>query len=296
MAPVFAFLAACCWGTAAVLNRLGLRHIHTTTGTFISMVVSFIFILVVTLIAGLDSLLVVPALAFGWLALQGVLNFVIGRFLNMTSVGMAGASRATPIISISPLFAAVFAFIFLGERPNVYLILGTLSIIGAVALIVSQSLSDAGGKADGRKTTLIGCLAGLGSAIGYGASNVVTREVVTNYTTPLVASTLALMFGTLYLFPMAFRNLSELRNTSVHGIGYIALGGMLQGVGVTLMMTALSRAPVVVATPIGSLNPLVALVLAQIFLKQMEHITPRIIVGTVLAVGGVVLVVLGRNL
>jgi drug/metabolite transporter (DMT)-like permease len=172
---------------------------------------------------------------------------------------------------------------------------GTASIIGAIALIVSQSLSDAGARADGRKTMLIGCLAGLGAAVGYGASNVVTKEVVTNYTTPLVASTLALMFGTLYLFPIAFRNLPELRHSSRHGIGYIALGGVLQGTGVTLMMTALSKAPVVVATPIGSLNPLVALILAQIFLKQMERITPRIVIGTALVVAGVVLVIVGRN-
>ena len=31
-------------------------------------------------------------------------------------------------------------------------------------------------------------------------------------------------------------------------------------------------------------------------LRQMERITPRIIIGTVLAVAGVVLVILGRNL
>jgi drug/metabolite transporter (DMT)-like permease len=62
------------------------------------------------------------------------------------------------------------------------------------------------------------------------------------------------------------------------------------------MMTALSRIPVVVAAPIGSLNPLIALILAFFLLKQMERITPRIIVGTALAVAGVVLVILGRNL
>jgi drug/metabolite transporter (DMT)-like permease len=40
---------------------------------------------------------------------------------------------------------------------------------------------------------------------------------------------------------------------------------------------------------------LVALILAQIFLKQMERITPRIVIGTALAVAGVVLVIVGRN-
>lgn len=296
MAPAFAFLAACCWGTAAVLNRLGLRHMHSTTATFISMIVSFILIMILTLIFDFNSLVALPAIAFGWIALQGLLNFVFGRFLNMTSVGMAGASRATPIIAVSPLFAATFAFVFLGERPTLLLILGTLSIIAGVVLIVSQSLADAGNRADGGKTMLLGCLVALGAAIGYGAGNVVSKQILTNYATPLVVSSMALMFGTVYLFPMAFRSLPEVKRAPRREVGFITMSGILQGLGVASMMTALSKAPVVVAAPIGSMNPLVALGLAAIFLKQLERITPRIIVGTVMAVVGVVLVILGRNL
>lgn len=295
MAPAFAFFAACCWGTAAVLNRLGLRHMHSTTATFISMIVSFVLIFILVLIFDFDSLVTLSAVAFGWFALQGFLNFVLGRFLNMTSIGLAGASRATPIISISPLFAATLAFIFLGERPTAMIIVGTVLIISAIVLIVSQSLADANQRTSGGKTVLLGCLVALGASIGYGAGNVVSKEIVTNYATPLVTSAMSLMFGTLYLFPMAFRTLPEVRRAPRREVGFITTSGILQGLGVTSMMTALSRIPVVVAAPIGSLNPLIALILAFFLLKQMERITPRIIIGTVLAVAGVVLVILGRN-
>ena len=296
MAPAFAFFAACCWGTAAVLNRLGLRHMHSTTATFISMIVSFVLIFILVLIFDFDNLVALSAVAFGWFALQGLLNFVFGRFLNMTSIGLAGASRATPIISVSPLFAATFAFIFLGERPTAVIILGTVLIILAIVLIVSQSLSDANQRASGGRTVLLGCLVAFGAAIGYGAGNVVSKEIVTNYATPLVTASMSLMFGTLYLFPMAFRTLPEVRRAPRREVGFITASGILQGLGVTSMMTALSKMPVVVAAPIGSLNPLIALILAYFLLKQMERITPRIIIGTILAVGGVVLVILGSNL
>ena len=278
------------------MNRLGLRHMHSTTATFISMIVSFVLIFILVLIFDFDNLVTLSAVAFGWFALQGLLNFVFGRFLNMTSIGLAGASRATPIISVSPLFAATFAFIFLGERPTTVIILGTVLIISAIVLIVSQSLSDANQRTSGGRTVLLGCLVAFGAAIGYGAGNVVSKEIVTNYATPLVTSSMSLMFGTLYLFPMAFRTLPEVKRAPRREVGFITASGILQGLGVTSMMTALSKIPVVVAAPIGSLNPLIALILAYFLLKQMERITPRIIIGTVLAVAGVVLVVLGRNL
>jgi drug/metabolite transporter (DMT)-like permease len=296
MAPLFAFFAALCWGTSSVVTRLGLRHMRSTTATLLSMVVSLLLILVITLIFDLDMLIAIPAIALGWLALSGVLNFVVGRLLNTASVGMAGASRSSPIVSISPLFAAIFAFIFLGERPNLLVIFGTLAIIGSVSLIVSQSLSDSNNKDAKGKTVLLGCLIALGAAIGYGTNYVVTREVLTGYSTPLAATTISLAFGTVFLLPLCVRDVPELKRAPAEDIWFIVLSGTLQGLGVYFMMVALSRAPVVVASPISSLSPLVALVLAHFMLKRMERITPRIIVGTVLAVAGVVLVVLGRNL
>lgn len=296
MAPAFAFFAACCWGTSAILVRLGLQHMRSTTGTFLSLSVSFVLIMVLTLVLDIDSLVAIPAIAFGWIALQGVLNFVVGRFLNMTGVSLAGASRVTPIVAVSPLFAATFAFFFLGERPTPPLIAGTLCIVAAIVLIVSQGLRDAGQQVGGGKGVLIGCLLALCAALGYGANNVVSKEVVTNYTTPLVASSMALLFGAIYLFPMAFRSLPELVRVPRREVGFIALSGIGQGLGVASMMTALSKAPVVVVSPIGSMNPLIALVLAHLFLGRMERITPRIVVGTLLAISGVALVILGRNL
>jgi len=269
---------------------------HPTTGTFISLVVSFVLIMALTLAFDLDGLRAIPAIAFGWLAVQGVLNFLMGRFLNMTGVSLAGASRATPVVAMSPLFAAVFAFLFLGERPTLLLVVGTLSVITGVALIVRESLRDAQKNASGDKKVLLGSLLALGAAVAYGVNNVITREVVSIYTTPLAAASIALLFGAVYLFPISFRSLPELRWVPRGDIRFIALSGAAAGIGNTSMFFALSKVPVVVAAPIGAVNPLVALLLSHIFLKRLERVTASIVVGTLLVVGGVVLVILGRNL
>ena len=45
---------------------------------------------------------------------------------------------------------------------------------------------------------------------------------------------------------------------------------------------------VVVVSPVLATNPLFTLILAAIFLRDIEQITPRIIVGALLVVAGVV--------
>ncbi len=294
MAIGFAFASALLWGAGAIFSRLGLLRLPAAYGTFISMIVSLALVAALALIFDWRGLASLSGTAIGWLALLGALNFVAGRYMNMNSVRLAGSSRATPVVSISPLFAAAFAFTFLGERPTPLVIAGTLAIVGGVGLIVSQGLTDRRGAPADSKVT-IGLMIALVAAIGYGASNVLTREITTGYASPLVGSAVSLLFGTLYLLPLAMRERRQVKALPGRDMKFLAASGLVQGIGVTTMMAALSLAPVAVVVPIGSLNPVVALVLAHLFLGQLEKITPRIILGTLLAVGGVALVIIGRG-
>jgi drug/metabolite transporter (DMT)-like permease len=53
---------------------------------------------------------------------------------------------------------------------------------------------------------------------------------------------------------------------------------------------------VVVISPIVSSSPLVTLFLAHVFLTRLERVTKRLLFGTLLTVGGVVLVVIGHQI
>ena len=52
---------------------------------------------------------------------------------------------------------------------------------------------------------------------------------------------------------------------------------------------------VLVISPIVSCNPLVTLILARLFLRRSENVTRELAIGTLMAVGGVALVVIGGN-
>ena len=134
---LFALLAAFSWAVAAIFVRLGLQQMRSTTGTVISLVIGLVLIMTLAMAIHWDVIIGLSAGIFFWFLLSGFLNFPLGRFLNYASVQRLGVNRAIPIIGISPLFASAYAVLLLGEEITAPLILGTLTIIGGVALIVS---------------------------------------------------------------------------------------------------------------------------------------------------------------
>ena len=81
------------------------------------------------------------------------------------------------------------------------------------------------------------------------------------------------------------------------GKGYLwfGLSGIASASGVTLLYFALSKAPVVVISPVVAINPLITLTLAHFLLQRLERITKRTIMGTLLVVLGVLIITLSRS-
>ena len=134
----FGLLASMGFAASAVTARLGLQRIRTSTSTLISLVVGSLVTMVLAFSFYSGEILALEASAFLWFALVAFVNFPLGRLLNYTGVGLAGVSRASPIVGTSPLFAMALAVLFVGETVNVFNLLGTLSIIGGLVLILSQ--------------------------------------------------------------------------------------------------------------------------------------------------------------
>ena len=141
--------------------------------------------------------------------------------------------------------------------------------------------------------TALGLLLALGAAMAYGGGTVVGRKVVTDFAPPLVASLFALLFGALILAALIHRDIPQDRKAPRRAFLLIGLAGLCSSAGVALLFTALSLEPVVVISPVISLNPIFALLFTHLFLQQLERVTLRIIAGTVLVVLGVILVTIG---
>lgn len=130
--------AALGFGASAVLARVGLLHIRSTTATLVSLLVGTTITMTLAFIVDSAEILVLSGVVFLWFLLSGVINFPLGRLLNFTGVSLAGVSRSSPIVGASPLFATALAVSVGGESINALILLGTFCIIGGLALILSQ--------------------------------------------------------------------------------------------------------------------------------------------------------------
>lgn len=150
----------------------------------------------------------------------------------------------------------------------------------------TESSSEAPGAAP---LSLSGVLFALSAATAYATAQVITKRSVTDVTSPLVGTFIALLWGTLGFSLLATRELVRSHRTNLaRGLRLFALGGFFSAMGVLLMFFALAQGQVVVVAPVLATNPLFTLLFAFLLLRGVERITPRIVLGALLVVAGVV--------
>jgi drug/metabolite transporter (DMT)-like permease len=139
-------------------------------------------------------------------------------------------------------------------------------------------------------SALRGYIFAFSAAIAYAASQVVAREGVAEFDAPLVGTTIALAFGTAGFVLIALRNFGAPVSDFRRGALFFASAGIFSATGVSGMFLAVNQAEVVIVSPISSTHPLFTLLFAAIFLRDLERITLRVVVGGALVVAGVVLI------
>jgi drug/metabolite transporter (DMT)-like permease len=100
--------------------------------TFILLVVSVIVMTAASfLMEDINELLNAPMKSILYFALAGFLHFFLGWTMFAESQRRAGAARSGALVSATPLFATVVAWIFLGETLSPLTLFGiALALIG----------------------------------------------------------------------------------------------------------------------------------------------------------------------
>jgi drug/metabolite transporter (DMT)-like permease len=268
--------------------------VSAPTATFFTVLTGAILVLGLAFAFNLPDILALPPAAYGWFALMDAMAYLIARVFNNAAIAMIGASRAVPVAS-QPDFALGIGVAFLGERPNLLVSLGTPMIVcGLVLVFLAESTTSSKERILTIKT--LGYLLAIGAAASFASRDVISRHVVSDVAHPLVAAGFALAIGGFMLLIVVHRDVANsLRGLPGRYIVICGLAGICQGLAVASLFQALSQAPVTVVSPINASNPLITLVLAHLFLRRLESINLLLVLGTLLSVGGVVLVVLGAS-
>ncbi|MBM3924458.1 MAG: DMT family transporter [SAR202 cluster bacterium] len=152
-------------------------------------------------------------------------------------------------------------------------------------------------RAGSNRRLLWGAALAVLSAMCYGASQVIAKKGMKDYDVPpILFTSMGLFFGALVMMLISAKSMPKHAGEPRRYFGFMVLAGVTSGGAVTLLVSALSKAPVAVVTPVASLNPIFTLTMAHLFLQRLERVTLRVVLGTAMALSGVLMVILGSTL
>jgi DME family drug/metabolite transporter len=279
----FSFQAALCFSIAHILIRRGLVQSNAMTGSFISLSMSAAVLwLLFPFFAPLSALWTPASLIF---VVAGIFAPGIGRTLSYVGIEKIGVARSVPIANSSPIFASIFAVIFLAEVWVLQNIVGTLLVIGGT-IVLSVARPATG---EWRKLDVIYPLVG---AMAFGASAILRKAGLDYVGIPVMAAAVtagsAAVFSFILLQIRGGKVAFKLTRTSA---AWLFSAGLINTAAMLSVFYALSHGKVVIVEPLVSSNPVLTLLFTAIFLRDLEALNLRVIIGALLTVAGTILVV-----
>jgi uncharacterized membrane protein len=265
---------------ATIWIRHGLRASDPYTGFFVNVVVGTVtFWVAVIATGGLGHISPRGALFF---VCAGLIGTAGGRLLRFVSIEKVGASIAAALINLNPFVASALAIVLLGERITVPIVIGTVVIVAGTTLL------SLGGKRLGFRLGML--LLPILSATCFGIVAVL-RKLGLSDTSAVVGTainvTTALVAYSAFLLASGRAEVMVCRGRS---LAFFAAAGLAENVGVFMNIVALGMGRVSVVTPLYGTAPIFVLILAPFFLRDVERLTTRVVVGTLLIVFGVYLI------
>ncbi len=279
-AHVLALAAALCSAGATIFIRHGLRGSGPYAGFWINLVVGTVGLWAAVLLTG--GLGPPSAAGVAFFALAGLIGTAGGRLLRFVSIEQVGAAIAAALINLNPLIASGLAILLLGERVTAAILAGT------VVIILGTTLLSAGGRRIGFRPGQLAlpilsaaCFGGVAilRKLGLGHMGAVAGSAI-NVTTAFVTFS-AFLAATGHRGALACRGRT---------LAYFVAAGLAENAAVLLTVEALGAGAVSLVVPLTGTAPIFVLFLSFFFLRGVETLSGRIVLGTLLIVLGVFLV------
>jgi drug/metabolite transporter (DMT)-like permease len=266
--------------------------------------------LVLTIALGeVGQLTVFPPVALAWLAGQGIVHFVLGRYCNYKSNQLVGVNLASPIVQLQVPVTMILAVAMLGEKFTVLQLIGSVLMLGGS--FVTQSKATEGKPPAStsspaatpapvfRPRVVSGYGFALGAAICFGASPLMARQAFLSApgggtaAAGCVAYAAATLFFLLILLkPGSWSDVGRMRREN---LPWFLSSAVLVAVSQAFVYASLAVAPLLVVTPILQLSLVFRLFLSQWINRDHEVMNGAVVVGAVTAVLGSVLISLDTD-
>jgi drug/metabolite transporter, DME family len=225
----------------------------------------------------------VPGRAVFLFMADGVLGLLAVSLL-FVGIDRVGPTISFPIKNASPILALVLATLFLGELPGPVVYAGAaLAVAGVVALSAQRTRRGVGWQP--------AVLFPVASTLFFASDNVLRKAALQELPSPVigVAIAMATSFALAWIVDRLLPDTGKRRGFDA-GTPYFALAGVAQAGALLAVYAALGLGMVSVVVPIYTSSPLFVLPLSALFLRDVERVTWRTVLGAAAIVFGVALV------
>ena len=287
-----ALLAALCFSLATTAFTFAGRKFSATFSMTLSMLLSFLFLLPFHLALTGEVFPSDASLDHWWLlGASSVIGYVISSVMLLRAFQYIGPRLTMLIVSFTPVFGALLAWLFIGQALSSIAIAGIALVIFGIAWVVADgktyqlNLS----AADYRR----GLALAVAGAFGQGVSYVFMSEGVSDGFHPMSAGVIRTLVGVAFLwFYMALRGqlLADLRMIprEWRALALLAVGSLTGPViGTSLVLLSLQYISVGVSSTLSGTTPIILIPVGYLVFK--ERIGIRAIMGSLLAIAGIAL-------
>jgi DME family drug/metabolite transporter len=214
--------------------------------------------------------------------LAGLISPGAAQILVTLAIREAGASRSSVVLGAAPLISVTIALVFLGEPVSVALILGAV-------LIVAGGLELAWERGRPEHVRRIGLAFAFVATILFAARDNLLRWLSRDTPVPpAVAAAAALLGGALLLAVLLVPRLRT-RPTLHQAAPFLGVG-VLFGLSYVSLFEAYYRGRVTVVSPLVATESLWGVFLSIVFIRHVELVGRRLMLGALLIVAGGVLI------
>ena len=281
-AEFLAILSSIGWATDSILVRRGAQSSNIFAAAFLSYFVTTLSLWIIISLFYPLRLLWSPATIY--FVLSGLLQPLLARILYYVGIQRLGVSRAGPLRGTGPLFAVIVAVIFLNERPNYFVYGGTILTVAGAWLILMRMREEGEWK-------LFDAVFPLGAALIAAVSQSLRRTGLLMLGNPFIGATIT-NSTSLIIYLISLLVLGKIHLIRLHraSLPYFGSAAFISAGSQILVFVALSRGEVSVMVPLFNTTPFFSVLFTTIFLRDLERVTSRVVIGAALLVAGVIFI------
>lgn len=284
---IYAFFSAIFAGITSILAKVGIKDVDSHVATAIRTIVVLIFSWMMVFLVGSQwTLNDISTKSYVFLILSGI-STGASWLCYFKALQIGDVNKVVPIDKSSTILTMILAFIILGEKITINMIIGMIGIaIGTYLMIQKkeQKTDNTDGEVKELKNKAWLLYASL-SAVFASLTSILAKIGIEN-----VESNLGTAIRTIVVLIMSWiivfitKKQHEVRNIDRRSLAFIVLSGLATGGSWLCYYKALQDGLASVVVPIDKLSILVTVGFAYIFLK--EKLSKKSVIGLCLIVAG----------